>query len=778
MITSEKELGEIQENSMPSTDLEKGTALKSAYMSSDDINSIVSNYISRKSAEELDFVQSRGGDGFIERGLMTDFKYGISTKSISERVEVFGDNVRQAKLSKSLCDHVKEACEDLLIRILILVCIGMLLVHLLFDRDNLEAAILDSLSIIIAVVLCVSVGSFNNYQKEKQYLSLYRVSEDNKYVLTQRNGSLVTVHSSELVAGDIVVIDAGMEIPTDGWVIQSHDIKADESLITGENDTISKESLEKSLALKRNAKSHKDEAVSYRDIPSPVVLAGSKILSGSGKFVVLQVGKKSSLGRMGDLILGDNDPTPLQLKLNDVAESIGKYGTIAAISIVAVLFAKFFIARLTHSSFDPSIHYSELISYLLIGLSTAVASIPEGLPLAVTIALAYSAKKMLKDSNLVRKLDACETMGGANAICSDKTGTLTQNKMTVDCIYTPSLDARNAVPVRGASFQSFVPQTLISYLSINFSCNNSSNLEPPSGSKTNIALLELLRDKNIDYKALRNKYLTENTVMFDFSSTRKRSGVIVNMGGQVLLEKGAAELILASCSHMHLPNGSVVEIDQKQRTKLNETIEQMSNKALRVLAFAYKKIEAEADLETKDQYDVHNIEKSGLVFCGFVGIKDPLRDGVEETIKKCKDAGIKVRMITGDNKLTAREIARECGILESKSLIMEGEEFMNAIGGVVCTKCRTAECSCPRTKALAESQNREIRVDTVANGIEFDRIYKNLDVLARARPQDKYALVIGLKERGFVVAVTGDGANDAPALLKADVGFAMGISGN
>ena len=167
-----------------------------------------------------------------------------------------------------------------------------------------------------------------------------------------------------------------------------------------------------------------------------------------------------------------------------------------------------------------------------------------------------------------------------------------------------------------------------------------------------------------------------------------------------------------------------------------------------------------------------------MVFCAFTGIKDPLRDGVEETVRKCRDAGIKVRMITGDNKITAREIARECGILDSKSLIMEGEDFMNTIGGIICASCRTVECNCPRSKAMAEEQKRDIRVDTIANASEFDRIYKNLDVLARARPQDKYALVIGLKERGFVVAVTGDGANDAPALLKADVGFAMGISGN
>ena len=218
----------------------------------------------------------------------------------------------------------------------------------------------------------------------------------------------------------------------------------------------------------------------------------------------------------------------------------------------------------------------------------------------------------------------------------------------------------------------------------------------------------------------------------------------------------------------------------------------MSSSALRVLAFAYKKIEAGEgkiilslklftnflDLETKDQHNVHHFEKTGLVFNGFVGIKDTLREGVEETVHKCKVAGIKVRMITGDNKLTAKEFARECGILSDASIIMEGEEFMDTIGGVVCKACRTAECDCPRSKSKADEHNCEVRVDTVRYASEFDRIYKNLDVLARARPEDKYALVVGLKERGYVVAVTGDGANDVPALLKADVGLSMGKSGN
>ena len=220
----------------------------------------------------------------------------------------------------------------------------------------------------------------------------------------------------------------------------------------------------------------------------------------------------------------------------------------------------------------------------------------------------------------------------------------------------------------------------------------------------------------------------------------------------------------------------------------------MSKNALRVLAMAYKKLDGGEgcatnyiysthfcntiiDLEAKDEKNIHEVEKSGLVFCGYIGAIDKLRDDVKDTIKKCKKAGIQVKMVTGDNRLTAKAIAEKCGILDADSQVMEGEEFMKAVGGVICTKCKTAECDCPRSRSAAESSKKELRVDTIKNGEEFDRIVDTMDVLARARPQDKYTLIVGLKERGYVVAVTGDGANDAPALTKADVGFSMGKSG-
>ena len=239
----------------------------------------------------------------------------------------------------------------------------------------------------------------------------------------------------------------------------------------------------------------------------------------------------------------------------------------------------------------------------------------------------------------------------------------------------------------------------------------------------------------------------------------------------------SSEIILETCNQFHnFAEDKIETMTEDLKNHIEEEIHKMADQALRTICIAYKEFTGNEDLETKDDKDVYEVEKSGFILLGVLGIRDILRKEVKAAVAKCKTAGIKVRMVTGDNKITARAIARECGIVDPKdeaSLIMEGSEFIERTGGVVCKKCRTKECPCPRDKAQADKKKMDVRVDTIANGEEFDKIYKHLDVLARSRPEDKYALVTGLIERGAVVAVTGDGTNDAPALKKADVGFAM-----
>lgn len=282
-------------------------------------------------------------------------------------------------------------------------------------------------------------------------------------------------------------------------------------------------------------------------------------------------------------------------------------------------------------------------------------------------------------------------------------------------------------------------------------------------------------------------HLTDGFLKFPFSSERKRmSTILENVNNSKASRKrmhikGASEIVLESCSYFYdWEKNTVIPISAEFKQTMYKVIEEMAGNALRTICVAYKEIEGNEDVTTQDKQHVFEIEKQDFTLIALFGIRDILRESVPSAVEKCKKAGIKVRMVTGDNKITARAIAKECKIHDPTnpaSLVMEGAEFIEKVGGIVCKKCRTKICACPRDRETAKRLKIEIREDTIGNPEEFDRLYPNLDVLARSRPEDKYALVLGLLERNHVVAVTGDGTNDAPALKKADVGFAMGIAG-
>lgn len=299
------------------------------------------------------------------------------------------------------------------------------------------------------------------------------------------------------------------------------------------------------------------------------------------------------------------------------------------------------------------------------------------------------------------------------------------------------------------------------------------------GSKTEVALLEFVERCGQNYEKLKEQF--PPVKKYPFTSSRKRMSTFIESNGQqIMLVKGASEMVLESCSQLHSFDGSLQPIDATLKSEIEKGIEEMAGNALRTLCVAYRNISGSEDTATKDDKGIFEIEKTGLTLFCVIGIKDILRQEVPQAVVQCRHAGIKVRMVTGDNKLTAKAIALECGIIQpgdEKSLVIEGTDFINRIGGVVCKLHRTKECDCPRDRGTAKQKGRPVRVDTIANPEVFDELYPNLDVMARSRPEDKYALVLGLNERGHVVAVTGDGTNDAPALKKADVGFAMGIAG-
>lgn len=434
------------------------------------------------------------------------------------------------------------------------------------------------------------------------------------------------------------------------------------------------------------------------------------------------------------------------MKLEAIAEDIGKFGLYSAIAIVTILLIRFAIEKGISRTWDTSVDLVELLNYFILGITVIVVAIPEGLPLAVTLSLAFSVKKMLVDQNLVRKMEACETMGGANVICSDKTGTLTMNKMTLTSYWSGKrFDFKHYEEKLNA--KDYMTEAFAELFSVGCCVNSTALLRPEvKGSSTEIAVLKLLEQMGYNYEKLREKYPT--LLKYPFSSKRKRMSSLIDYKGQkTLLVKGASEMVLECCeSWYNQETGQVELITEDLRTKINKAITTMAEESLRTLCVAYKSIGVEC-LETKDAKGVFDVEKSHLVLLAVLGVKDVPRPEVPEAIAKCRKAGIKVKMVTGDNMVTARAIAKEVGIIQEgeESLVMEGPDFIRIIGGVVCAKCNTAICDCERDPKLAEQNKKDVRVDTIKNMDEFKRIIKTLDVLGRSRPEDKYALVTGLK---------------------------------
>lgn len=484
--------------------------------------------------------------------------------------------------------------------------------------------------------------------------------------------------------------------------------------------------------------------------------------------------------------------------MEKIATDIGMMGMYVALLTIHVLFLRFFIERFIKRTFDLygpeqasrkglytglfGDYIEEWIKYLIIGVAIVVVAVPEGLPLAVMISLAYSVKRMLIDKNFVKRLSSCEIMGGANNICSDKTGTLTMNKMTVTNIWA---GRQLQVKVNDATYSwkdYFNNNKHIQLLTQGICCNTSGSVEEASA--TEVAMLNLIVKLGVDYKEVRSKHMPEEFTRFHFTSKRKRMSTITENNGPTetghdrrVHMKGAAEQVLGSCNFYLDYNGEKVPLSDEMKSNLLETITQYASNALRTICFAYKDLAANEGGPNHTDMDADGVlravEKRDFIVVCIFGIKDIIRPEVPEAVATCMRAGITVRMVTGDNKVTAMAIARECRIIDEKfgitpDSVLEGPEFYERMGGLICKTCtKMAPCDC----------DPKVVVEGVKNIKAFEKIWRELRVLARSRPEDKYLLVTGLKEMGDVVAVTGDGTNDAPALKKADVGFAMGITG-
>ncbi|XP_052330201.1 plasma membrane calcium-transporting ATPase 2 [Oncorhynchus keta] len=762
-------------------------------------------------------------DGLCQR-LRTSPTEGLTgdATDLDKRKEVYGENLIPPKKPKTFLQLVWEALQD--VTLIILEVAALISLGLSFyqppggdsgescgtaaagaeDEGEAEAGWIEGAAILLSVVCVVLVTAFNDWSKEKQFRGLQsRIEQEQKFQVV-RGAQVIQLPVADIVVGDIAQIKYGDLLPTDGVLIQGNDLKIDESSLTGESDHVKK--------------------AADRD---PMLLSGTHVMEGSGRMLVTAVGvnsqtgiiftllgagepgeeeKKEKKGKIQDDNMENNqtkvkkqdgaaamemqplksaeggemeekeekkkanvskkEKSVLQGKLTKLAVQIGKAGLVmSAITVIILVlyFAvdNFVLQKRPWLTECTPIYVQYFVKFFIIGVTVLVVAVPEGLPLAVTISLAYSVKKMMKDNNLVRHLDACETMGNATAICSDKTGTLTTNRMTAVACYVGDVHYKE-IPEPGLlSVKSL--DILVNAISLNSAyttkilpATKEGGLPMQVGNKTECGLLGLVLDLKRDYQPVRNQIPEEKLYkVYTFNSVRKSMSTVIKLpdGSFRMYSKGASEIVLKKCTKILNQEGEPRVFRPRDKDEMvKKVIEPMACDGLRTICVAYRDFPADPEPLWDNENDILN----ELTAVCVVGIEDPVRPEVPSAIVRCQRAGITVRMVTGDNINTARAIAIKCGIIHPGEdfLCIDGKEFNRRI----------------RNEKGEVEQER------------MDKVWPKLRVLARSSPTDKHTLVKGiidscLTDQRQVVAVTGDGTNDGPALKKADVGFAMGIAG-
>ncbi|KAL3632815.1 Calcium-transporting ATPase 9, plasma membrane-type [Castilleja foliolosa] len=677
-------------------------------------------------------MQQYGGIKGLSEMLKTDTERGVSgdENELSQRRNAFGSNTYPIKKGRSFLRFLWEAWQDLTLIILIIAAVASLALGI--KTEGLEEGWYDGGSITFAVLLVIIVTATSDYRQSLQFQNLNEEKRNIK-VEVIRGGRRDKISIYDIVVGDVLPLKIGDQVPADGILMNGHSLAIDESSMTGESKIVQKD--------------HK----------SPFLMSGCKVADGAGTMLVTGVGINTEWGLLMASISEDNgEETPLQVRLNGVATFIGIVGLSVALLVLVVLLVRFFTgtslnpdgtAQFVRGSTSLGHAVDGVIHIITAAVTIVVVAVPEGLPLAVTLTLAYSMKKMMADKALVRRLSACETMGSATTICSDKTGTLTLNQMTVVEAYVGK--TKIDLPEEGSQLHATVSSLLDEGVAQNTAGSvflSKDGVQEVSGSPTEKAILQWAVKMGMKFDVVRAESIVLH--VSPFNSTKKRGGVAVRgkNGSKVHVHwKGAAEIILASCSQYIDVDGSLQSIEE-QKSVLRDAIDNMAARSLRCVAIAYRTCEADEVPTDQDQLAQWDLPDNDLVLVAIVGIKDPCRPGVREAVELCKHAGVKVRMVTGDNIQTAKAIALECGILSPDSdttepYVIEGKRF----------------------REMSEK--------------EREQAAQKISVMGRSSPTDKLLLVQTLRKQGEVVAVTGDGTNDAPALHEADIGLSMGIQG-
>jgi Ca2+-transporting ATPase len=623
----------------------------------------------------------------ITRELGTDVINGLTSEEASVRIKKYGENKLIEKKKKSILKLLLEQINDVLIYILLAAAVV----------SAALGEISDAIIIMVVVVLNAVIGLIQESKAEKALDSLKKFSVPK--ALVKRNGEVIEISSENIVVGDIIILDAGKYVPCDLRLVETVNLKIEESALTGESvpsDKYVEDILE-------------DQDIALGDQKNMAFMS-TLATYGRGVGVAVATGMDTEIGKIAKML--DNDEknlTPLQKKLSQLGKILG--------FVVIIICVLMFITSL--------IQKRDLFEMFLTAISLAVAAIPEGLPAMVTIVLAVGVQRMIGKNAIIRKLPAIETLGSVNIICSDKTGTLTQNKMTVTKFYADNiLNNISAIDLKNNIHKELVENMVL--------CNDATYSEnSKTGDPTEIALLEM----GVKFNVFKSNEIKEHSRVNEipFDSDRKLMTTLNKYeNGYHVITKGAVDNLIKICEHIYL-KGEAVPFTEELKSNVINAANSMSNEALRVLSVAFKVIDS-------PKIQIDSME-NGLTFVGLVGMIDPPRENVKKSIDECKKSGIEVVMITGDHKNTAFAIAKELGIADHESQAILGAEF-----------------------------------DKLSEKDIHDRIH-NLKVFARVSPEHKVNIVKALKKKGNIVSMTGDGVNDAPSLKTADIGVAMGITG-
>ncbi len=628
-------------------------------------------------------------------------RIGLTDEQVKQSREQHGKNVLTPPQRTSLWKLYLDKYRDPIIQILLVAAFVSLI--LAFIEKNF----METIGIFVAVFLATTVGFYFERDAAKKFNLLTALSEEQP-VKVRRNGKVMEIPRHDVVVGDVVLVEVGDEVPADGELIVCNDLQMNESTLTGEPVT------EKSL-----------EGGGDGAYPRNVILRSTMVMNGRGEFVVTAVGDATEIGKVAKKSTEQTSvETPLHMQLDKLAKMISKVGSVVSVAAFFIFLIHDILTNPAWGGKDYFYMAEIVLNYFMMAVTLIVMAVPEGLPMAITLSLALNMRRMLKSNNLVRKLHACETMGAVTVICTDKTGTLTQNKMQVSALELKQGDE--------------------ALLDTAIALNSTAELNDgkPIGNPTESALLFWLDAQGKDYEELRKQ--VNVLKQLPFSTERKMMATLAEVDGETyLFVKGAPEIVMKKC---------IIEDRMKKQTA--EELDEWQHKAMRTLAFAYKKIETSImrTSRTSTAEVVALLDANDLQLQAIAAIADPIRPDVPAAVQECRHAGIEVKVVTGDTAATALEIGKQIGVFEDEP------ENIGADGSL--TSLDQQMITGEQWEALSDEE-------------AYERA-KDIRVMSRARPTDKQRLVAMLQKRGEVVAVTGDGTNDAPALHYAHVGLSLG----